>query len=275
MNAEKLKTQMEKLPEPVSVLKAPFWEYWRYELWRHVMQGDDPARFFSWPCIYHTMLVNHWKEAVWYEYMSLLTDAAPSFEAVWEKAILMPPIGNDYQAETEYSRNLIHQAYHIQQFLQTTGITLTELCRFGSIIEIGGGYGAMALVLQRLGYQGKVILYDWPEFLLLQRYFLSACNADMERLSFISSLSTLRIHVKHADMMIGCYSLSEMPYEQREQLLKSVGSQRYLFLYSDKFEQYDNRAFFIDYAHERNDLEWQHTEIGHLPDSNWYSFGAQ
>ena len=45
MNKIELRQKMAELPEPVTDKKPPHWEAWRYELWHHVVDGDDDLVF--------------------------------------------------------------------------------------------------------------------------------------------------------------------------------------------------------------------------------------
>jgi hypothetical protein len=260
MNAAQLRDAMRKLPEPVTDLSPPFWEYWRHELWQHVVTGEDPFTFPSWPCVYHTMLVNHWKEYVAVEFEYLAQNLSR-----WESAILAtgPEKPKDYFRDTLYSRNLIHQAYHIARWEDATGKRIEEC---DTILEFGGGYGAMALVVHRLGFNGKYTIIDSPEFSLLQQFYLA--NASVNGVSFNEADSS------ESDLMIACYSLSEVDLEQRDEFLERQQAASYLFLYSAKFVNYDNAAYFQRTMPPRGANRWTHAPIEHLPPASWYTFGC-
>jgi hypothetical protein len=268
MNDVEFKTRMASLPEPPSDSHPPYWQFWRHDLYLNVLHGD-PRKLFSWPCIYHTMLTRHWTGAMWHEYSCLVQDENSS---KWLDAITMPSFGEprDYLEGTQHSENLAHQAYHIKQFSDITNIDVTKL---DSIIEYGGGYGAMALVLRRLGFTGKYTIYDLPEFLLLQKYYLSNTLDSLKDISFVSSISTLKTHHREADLLIACYSISESTMEQRAEFLNSVNFHKFLLLYSSGWESYDNRQYFIDFARQHNDLSWEHIHVEHLPPESFYAFG--
>src|SRR3990167_5344946 len=164
MDDKEFMEQMAALPEPSSGSKPPFWSYWRRNLWE-LAQKDDPANFMNWPCVFHTMLVNHWIEQMDVEFAALPHEYYVALQA--------PEFGrpHDFYRNTSYSRNLIHQAYHLSQFAATTGHNFSKM---NKIVEFGGGYGAMALVLHRLGFgeatqSGEYVIYDLPEFALLQK----------------------------------------------------------------------------------------------------------
>lgn len=224
-----------QLPEPPNDSHPPLWDYWRHDLWQRA-QNDKPENFMQWPCVYHTMLQNHWKNSILYELEQLPID--------WLQAAIATPYCQD--KHYNYSLNLIHQVYHLYQYFSYTGIEVSDL---NSIVEFGGGYGAMALVCKRLGFKGNYYIYDLPEFSLLQQWFLQDDTKWVDR-------------PRKADLLIACYSLSEIDIEDREQWITPTDHQ--LFLYSNKFESYDNMEFFKDRG--------QHHKLEHLPPESWYTF---
>jgi hypothetical protein len=255
MNTDQLKTRMALLPEPVTNLRPPYWDAWRRELW-HNVQDLDPVEFGRWPCIYHTMLVNHWPGPIAYELGAL--DIMR-----FHSAITMPHFGpKDYLKDTQYSLNLIHQTYHIQQWENATGKDIRTL---DTIVEFGGGYGAMALLCHRLGFEGKYIIYDLPEFSLLQEYYLS-------QFGLLANVTwNPKDKPKDIDLFMALYSLSEVDPIERE----VFKAKSYLYLYSGQWEQWDNVNWFqLDFPTLGYCANWQHSELTHLPDAqNFYSIG--
>lgn len=247
MNADQLRQAMAALPEPVTDKTSPHWEFWRWVLYLRIVNGDDPANFMGWPCIYHTMLVNHWSMAKEWEYLVTSWNARN-----WPDVIklhtsrptdefLSPP-----NSPSGYSANMINQAYHIALWENTTGQRIDQL---DTIIEFGGGYGAMALLCHRLGFRGKYIIYDLPEFALLQQWFLS--QEGVENVSWPKEIAATE-----ADLLIALYSLSETPLELRDSFLGKVKAKSYLFLYSPTWEEYQNSAYFGKLIKENVDLKW-------------------
>lgn len=264
MNADQFRTRMAQLPEPVTDKRPPYWEFWRHDLWTRA-QTQDPTRFWEWPCVYHTMLVDHWPEPVFYEFSQI---AKTRFEDI----VYLPHFGpDDHFKVSNQSMNLIHQAYHIHLWEQTTGQRINQL---DTIVEFGGGYGAMALLCYRLGFDGKYIIYDLPEFSLLQEYYLSQFGL----LDMVEWPKGGEPAPENVDLFMGLYSLSEVPLIQRLHFI--IPAKSYLFLYSGQWEDYDNVKWFQDEWQDRAkeyniDIQnWKHTELTHLPDKgNHYSIG--
>lgn len=243
-----LAAEMAKLPEPITDKQPPHWQYWRWDLWKRA-QEDKPENFTKWPCVRHTMLVDHW----WPGPMQAEVDYV---HARVGKAF----IDNLSTSESD-RRNLIHQAYHILRWQEVTGKHIAA--DTFSVYEFGGGYGAMALICNRLGMKGKYYIYDLPEFALLQQWYLEqqgVTNVEWRQ----------RIVKQDVDLLIGCYSLSEITIEQRDTVLGKVNAGSYLFLYSAQWEDYNNRQYFsgLDFG-----KTWVHEHIKHLPPESWYSWG--
>lgn len=259
-----LAAEMAKLPQPPFDTKPPHWSYWRYDLWRRA-QEDDSYNFMRWPCIYHTMLVEHWWPTV--------MDAEVDY--VWRQ---LNPEAIFSDTNPPNGHNLIHQAYHILRWQEATGLRIADM---QSIYEFGGGYGAMALVCNRLGFKGKYYIYDLPEFSLLQRWYLGECG--VENVEWVDNeqypLGDVSMDV---DLMIACYSLSETDFEQRSFVLTEVLASSYLFLYSNVFEQFDNATYFQNPGKGKDfefnplryeTINWRHERIEHLPPESWYTWG--
>lgn len=256
-----LSAEMARLPEPPNDSKPPMWDYWRHDLWRRA-QEDDPHNFMRWPCIYHTMSQNHWLEAMIFEqeYVRQRTNGLFRVAEDLERWREWEPLSGTH------NRNLAHQAYHILRWQEVTGQRISDM---QSIYEFGGGYGAMALACNRLGFKGKYYIYDLPEFSLLQRWYLEECGVGN-----VEWHSEYPAEFTKVDLLIACYSLSETDYEERERILSHIATRSYLLLYSNKFETYDNIDFFQGQNWSLAGMEhWRHEHIEHLPPESWYSWG--
>lgn len=237
---------MAALPEPPSDSRPPFWDYWRHDLWSRA-QREPAERFMDWPCIRHTMLVEHFPVE---EQLAYLRGDADRW---------LPVVADADNAVNQ--RNLIHQAYHLKVWEDTTGLRVNEL---NKIYEFGGGYGAMALVARRLGFTGWYYIHDLPEFALLQKWWLK--TQGVARVAH----TELPFDV---DLFIGIYSLSEIPLAQRRQWLGRAGS--YLLLYSGQFAEFDNHAWARQVIAESHNetafLAWRLIQFPGRPD--WYAIG--
>lgn len=219
MNAADFRARMEALPEPPAGSHPPHWDYWRHDLWWRA-QFDEPENFCNWPSIFHTMLVRHFDTR---QQLAYLEQDWPR----WGGVCTLPP-GIAYADEEAQSKNLINQAYHLKLWEDTTG---TRVDYLRTILEFGGGYGAMALACRRLGFQGRYLIHDLPEFALLQAWYLGQFGIEVEHVAANQP----------ADALFAIYSLSETPLAERRAWLGQARS--YCILYSGMWAGIDNAAW--------------------------------
>lgn len=89
----------------------------------------------------------------------------------------------------------------------------------GSILEFGGGYGEMYRLLTTLGYAGHYNVYDFPELLILQEYYLR--SKDIPLNYWHPHYDCESLADVHIDTFISLCGLSEAPLKDREILFKT------------------------------------------------------
>lgn len=250
---------------------------------RNYVRFFDPRRFLRWHVIRQTMfMAEAWKECV----DELTHDAR--WSSLWRSLIAEDRFGDPLPDPRllESSGNRIVHAYHLQQLQKTTEI------RFGAldtVVEFGGGYGNMCRLIRRLGFKGTYILFDLPEFLALQHFYLNGVgngavyatdithNTQGQNILLQSpdELKTLLSRVAHKNsLFIGTWSVSESPVSVREQILPLVADSTYfLFGYQPHFDTVDNVAYFRDFAKKHSHVEW--TEVFKSMWNGYYLFGRK
>ena len=225
MTADELKAAIAALPPMEPVEPAHTWEFWTWDLRQNIL-NNDPAEFLTWPGIVGTMFVGN-APYIHHELATLLSgewavkcgeildDPGIGKPDLWTEHTLEANLGAGYIKFTS-SGNLIHQYYHLWQWEEKTGKRVKDL---DIIVEVGGGYGAMALICHRLGFQGRYIILDLSEFSLLQQYYLS--NVGIEGVEFRTKIDKQI----NCDLLIGLYSLNEMPLHARETIIDLCPSQ--------------------------------------------------
>jgi len=122
-----------------------------------------------------------------------------------------------------------------------------------TVIEFGGGFGSLCRLMHQLGYRGRYVIFDPPQFTLLQRYYLRSAGIMQDgddRVVLTSELADLERHVAtlSADtwaMFVACWSLSETPLELRARirpLVERIG--RYALAYQERYGEVDNVDYF-------------------------------
>jgi hypothetical protein len=185
------------------------------------------------------------------------------------------------------SGNLIHHAYHLAKFEEMESAFIHEM---DVVIEFGGGYGSMCRLLYQLGFAGTYVLFDIPEFSVLQTYYLRClglpvqkttglcnstngiyCISDLDKFQEVASKRTQI----GKSIFVAIWSLSECPLGLREKVKRTVDNvDYYLFGYQEKFGEIQNIEFFQNWRIGHNEIEWHHEKIEHLP-GNYYLMGKR
>lgn len=230
------------------------WDAKRTEL-RTAMLSTPLDDFLAWPTITSTMFVGN------APYIEQELAALPAY---YTEAIREPGLGQPQLHPSGSSGNLIHQAYHLSRWEACARRNVRDIRH---IVEFGAGYGAMALLVMRLGFQGAYQIIDLPEFALLQQYYLSNVLPDNHQPTWIDE-------PVDCDLLIACHSLSEAPLSVRAEILTSITANSYLFVYHCEHEGVDNLSYFAEFAASRPDYFWQRWTTEHLPNQQ-YLIGAR
>lgn len=263
MTSDELKAAFAALDafEPMdSVEPEHTWKFWAWDLRQNVAK-KEPAEFLTWPGLVSTMFVGN-APYIDYEYDRL---ALTTLNVLNEPQVGKPELytAPDPDPRVKTSGNLIHQAYHLSQWDWGDN----RISRLNTIIEIGGGYGAMALICYRLGFRGRYIIYDLPEFSLLQQYYLS--NVGVPNVEFMTQIDK----PMEADLLIGLYSLNEMPLHARKAIIALCPATSYLIAYGASWGGIDNMAWASELM-KRKGYNWRTWNVAHLPNC-WYLVGGK
>lgn len=244
MNAVEFRAAMAALPAPPPS-QPPHWPYWQANM-QLMAATRAPETFWDWPAVRHTMTVQHFPMGA----QLAALQAAPDWPR-WEQALS--------GAENEHhARNLINQAFCLQQWEDATGRRVEALA---SIYEFGAGYGAMRHLCARLGFAGRYSVTDLPEFALLQDWWLGTHGLAVEHVAAPVA----------ADLAVALYSLSETPAGERARLGAALAADSYLLLYSGHWAEHDNHAWMRDFIAARPELTWSLSQYLERPD--WFAIG--
>ena len=233
------------------------WARNRRALQEH-LKSNDLADFINWSTIQATMFVGD-VGYVRKEYAEIMTDKQFTGSVIEETKAGHPPLMWGWT-----SGNLIHQYYHLKQWLDLTRQDIREM---GSIVEVGAGYGAMALICHRLGFKGRYFIFDLPELVRLQRYYLWETIGDLDTIYWSFPLEL-------CDLFIASHSLNEMPVVERERLLSQVAAKEYLFASSYEFDGVNNQDYFEQMAGSIQGIDWKFYPHRHQENA-FYMVGIQ
>lgn len=238
------------------------WNRYRQRLGIYIL-NNDPRNFLRWNPIVGSMVyggsnseLDYLKENNWNKWAPVIN----------ETFVGNPPRFKYYKNS---SGNLIHNAYNLSRVVDRFGIDITKLAK---IAEYGAGYGCMAKLIKDLGFKGNYEIFDVPEFLALQKYYLRSTNTSGD-FHFVEKVEKLKN--SNPDIFIAMWSLSESPIELRAEFLKTIGKPQYILIgYQQNFESIDNVKYFKEYREANTDYEWYDCEITHLP-KNYYLVGKK
>lgn len=139
----------------------------------------------------------------------------------------------------------VHQLYSLHLWEKHTSRRISDLSR---IAEVGGGYGELARVCREVGFTGSYITFDFPEFLILQMYYLEKHlgNEYENDTVFCDNLQEFTNEAKGGDLLIGICSMSEMEPSFRKEIIDSVMPSSLLVRYQQTFYGRNNVAFFAE-----------------------------
>lgn len=248
MNVEELKAEFAKLPD-VGTGPPYSWQRHQQSFRRHV-EEDDPDKFLRWSTSIATMFVGN--------AMYILDEIEYLGPGTWWRILEEPWFGDaiPYSTARYTSGNLIHQAFHLKVFENLSGLKVKDM---KSVYEFGGGYGAMALMARRFEFDGKYVIQDLPELSLLQRFYLSNVGVEAD---LVTDLPEQRAY----DLFIGCFSISEVGLEKRDEIFDGINADAYLFAFQHVWEDVNNEEWFMDFVENmdmHHTLRWMdHMESG-------------
>jgi hypothetical protein len=279
-------------PDLVSVLKkdinrnddtsnyAPSWKL-MIEEFKRAISNDNLNNFLRWDIVQRTITSAN-STLVDKEYNALKKDKY--FNSFWVPLLLEGSLGNPelYWRNIKFGVNKIHQAYHLMLFRNYSNEDIQSL---GLVVEFGGGYGNMCELFHRINKQQKYFIFDFPEMLALQKFYINSLNihADFEYkednyCTLYSDLSKMESQVKNVSgkkLFIATWSFSESPVALRELFTNMLfGFDCFIIAFQDEFDQIRNIDYFKNWMAQFDQISWQLNEIPHFKDS-YYLLGKR
>ena len=232
------------------------WQEFLSEI-RSQFANNDPRSFLRWKIIRRAMCAE-FQDFVTSEFNTLKCD--PNWNTVWEPALQEVSIGHPrpwpyYRGRGGgfTSGNAIHHCFHLQQFEHLTRWKVSD---FDSIFEFGAGYGSLCRIAHVLGFSGSYLIYDFPEFLALQRYYLRATgvlpNDSRDGSCRIKGFSEIDPAIREIvtsngrnSLFIGLWSISEAGPGYIEHFFEALPKfDAYLIAFRRDFSGINNQVFF-------------------------------
>lgn len=232
------------------------WPFKRHKLRQAMMgHGGSLQTFLHWPTVHESLYAGHTDFSQ--EELDLLNRQAQM--AAIDPIIGLGPI-NRMRASVPLSTagssgTYIRQALacqYLDEWLQL-GLNGSK-----SIFEFGGGYGAFACVAARLGFNGKHTIFDFPELVILQRWYHEQLGLT-EDIDYItdptripSSTHVYPVHIYY-DVFVSICALDETSIEYRKKILDWVNAQHYFIWYTNNYDGVDNAKWFREYFEDERD----------------------
>ncbi len=237
MNKKELRERIENLNPLPDNAPHRSWLSHRISLRDNIL-NKNPEKFITWPVIKATMFIGDF-EPIRLQLEWLLENDKQGF---WKQAIEENGFG-DPEMFDKTSGNLINQAYYLRRW---EGYS-RYVNQLNTIVEFGGGYGAMALICNRMGFHGQYTIIDLPEFLLLQEYYLSNVLDDISNIQFISTFDDYELDT---DLIISICALSEIDETMKNRFFEQVEFKHHLITFQPDWEDWNNEKYFSDRFNE-------------------------
>lgn len=168
------------------------------------------------------------------------------------------PYAEFYQGLSPVTVGHMHHFHTIQQRLDVS----IEDNEVDLVVDIGGGYGNMARIARKLGYVGRWVIVDFPIMLEIQAKYLS--DHGITDVEFAEANTGECFAQGGTSILIGCYSVSEMPMDDRQRLEKQYEHFEYLFfMHNDFHGGISNLVYFHNL---KTLLEYQGFRVDWFPD---------
>jgi len=278
-----LRESILKAPPSKQGPASPFWSESRSEL-RRLICHDDPRQFLQWLIIRQTMSGAY--AAYSWKYLLALR-RHPDFNSRFKSCLLRRDlVGNAvrYSFYPWTTADTIQRLFHIHLLWETLGIAPSE---FDYVCEFGGGYGELCRCFYGTGFRGHYMLYDFQEFLSLQKYYLSHFDIQFGRAasqsgSFVTTHSAVEewgtsIRAETGKgLFVATWSLSEAPIELRDQVRTLVLDKCHAVLIAAQpgIFGYDNVAYFRTWLDPKIFESWIKPVPG-FSDGSFYLFSRR
>ena len=247
---------------------------------RELVLTRDPREFLRWDVVERTMFVGY---ASWINTELAWLKQRPDWKTRWRDAIGESSVGRPsrFAFYPRSSANLIHHAYHLAQFERQTGVSVSSLRQ---VVEFGGGYGSLCRLYHKLGFSGRYVIFDLPEFSALQRFYVASlgmrilssvdCRSPQPGVACITNREELKTAMRDchpdASMFVATWSISEASGPLRDFVLPVVaGSGAFLLAYQHQFREMDNLRYFARWKKSLGRVTWYEWEIPHLRGNNY------
>lgn len=183
------------------------------------------------------------------EVLSFLRDH--SDKEKWLEALRESFIGHTAETYEQYTTPLtkekipvsawtVKTAAHLIKFLSIN--KLHNLRRYERIIELGAGIGEMARMIHKAElFDGNYTIVDFPAISKISNFYNQQNGVDVE---VINNINDIVVDNSSSTLVIGTWSINEMPVHQRNDFLKKVAGCDFMMTYSLNILGLQNSHYF-------------------------------
>lgn len=113
-----------------------------------------------------------------------------------------------------------------------------DLNKYNHILEIGGGYGALANVILNSGYQGTYTIYDFALMEKVYKYYIQ------HPFTFIHQSEDIVYRPK--TLLISTWGISEIPSKLCETIIRNSQPEGYYVIAQNYYDDRNNSKYFIN-----------------------------
>jgi hypothetical protein len=239
------------------------WDMVRLDI-RNKILNSNIENFLSWHNVVETMVVNS-KSVAEYEYAEL--QKSPRWN-VYKELLKDLHAGNPIPSTVVpfTNNNALHQMYHLHMYESKFGSILNSK----QIVEFGGGYGCLCSLIKKMGFNGNYTIVDFPEFHMLQMYYLKTLG-----INGFTQRVVPRPYELDDSTFFAFWSLSETEPAFKQEFVNTNFKylKNFLMTYQTTYESFDNTQFFNNLKNNSN-FNCSETHLEHIP-SNFYLFGER
>jgi hypothetical protein len=138
------------------------------------------------------------------------------------------------------------------------------------------GSGWLARIVREMGFTGTYIIFDWKEFSLLQKFYLSLAGVKLPMtINTPTDLAEVLKTKQGKTLLIATWSLSEVSPELRDSIIEITKPDTLLITYQKEFSGVNNEEYFSHLKKRRSDMRWIESRMKYLPtERNRYLIGT-
>jgi hypothetical protein len=125
---------------------------------------------------------------------------------------------------------------------------IQPIANMSYIAEFGGGFGALAVVCNRLGFRGEYQIVDFPELAIIQEWYLNAMNIN-------ATLTEDVYSIKRPDVVVSVCSLDESSTQTRIDFMVHTIESRHIIVFNRGFMPPNEHDWFENWF-DSNDIRF-------------------